>query len=392
MKTGKIIYPLYVFFLLLISLAGLEWGARLRHEKAYLAANIQKDPVFHHRLGPHTRGTMSSEGDFDDTFVTNDRGMRGPGDYAYEKKEGVTRIAVMGDSFTFGVGVRAEETFSARLQRRLEEAQPGRYEVLNFGVSSFSPVLEYIYLKKEVAQYRPDRLILALDLCDVQDDYFYEKHLVYDKDGEIVACDPFRLHGGPDIWAVLKERSMLCAILDEKVLQSFKKMKTIGFAKYFENKRNKVRNKTAILLDPKSDNIEFDRFLFAREAKDEAIVRRHWERTAKYLSMIKEFCDGHSIRLLLAPYPYGHEVGPEEWSKGREYWGFEKGRVDDASRSFAMIGAFAREKGIDWVSLLEPMKAHENGKLYYHNDGHWTADGHRVAAEALFEKLNKEGL
>ncbi len=391
MKT-RLAYPIYVLFLALAALAALEWGMRARYQKSYLAANIQKDRVFHHLLPPKSRGTMSSEGDFDDTFITNNKGMRGPGDYSYAKKPGTARIAVMGDSFTFGVGVKAEETFSAGLQRRLEERSPGRYEVLNFGVSSFSPVLEYIYLKKEVLKYRPDLLVLALDLCDVQDDYFYEKHLVRGRDGEILACDPFRLHGRPDVWAMLKEHSTLCAILDEKVVQSFNKMRTIGFRKYFENKKNHVRNKTAILLDPKSDNIAFDRFLFARAAKDESVVRRHWERTARYLSMIREICAANSIRFILMPYPYGHQVGADEWSKGREYWGFERGSVDDSARTFGIIRTFAEESGIGLLSLDEPMKANENGKLYYHNDGHWTAAGHRVAAEALFEKLDKEGL
>ena len=65
------------------------------------------------------------------------------------------------------------------------------------------------------------------------------------------------------------------------------------------------------------------------------MVVRHWQRTAKYLEMIKRFCDENSIRFLLTVYPYGHEVGVNQWSKGREYWGFGKDSVDDASRSFA---------------------------------------------------------
>ena len=384
MKTDKIIYPLYLFFLLLFSLAALEMGARWKYQKSYLAANIQKDPVFHHLLPPHSRGTMSSEGDFDDVFLTNNRGMRGPGDYAYEKKDGVTRIAVMGDSFTFGVGVKADQTYSALLQKFLDGVQPGKYEVLNFGVSSYSPVLEYVYLKNELWRYRPDVLLLALDLCDIQDDYFYEPHLVYDDKGGIVGCDPFRLHGRPDVWAILKDHSILCSIFDEKVVGSFRKMKALGFTKYFENKKKHVRNKTEILLDPHSDDIEFDRFLFARQSKDKSVVLPHWQRTERYLAMIKEFCDLHSIRFLLTSYPYGKGVSSNQWTKGREYWGFKKNEVDDPRRSFALIRSFSVEHGIGFVSLLEPLRANADKKLYYNNDGHWTAEGHRVAADAIF--------
>ncbi len=111
-NRNKITYVLYIFFLLVIFLAALEVWARFTYQKSYLAAYIQKDRVFHHLSPPHTKGGMSSEGDFDDFYVTNNRGMRGPDDYDYGKKEGLYRIAVMGDSFTFGVGVKAKETYS----------------------------------------------------------------------------------------------------------------------------------------------------------------------------------------------------------------------------------------------------------------------------------------
>ncbi len=385
MNKNKIIYALYVFFLLIVFLAALEVWARFTYQKSYLAATIQKDRIFHHLLPPHTKGGMSSQGDFDDFYVTNNRGMRGPDDYEYGKKGGSYRIAVMGDSFTFGVGVKAEETYSYVLQKLLDRSESGRYEVLNFGVSSFSPILELIYLKKELVRYEPEMLVLALDLCDVQDDYFYEPHLVYDAQGEIIACDPFRIHGRPDLWAVLKEKLVLLSVLDDKLFQSFRKMRTIGLKTYFWNKIHKIRNKTEILIHPDIDNIEFDRFLFSRENKNPSVVLKHWSRTAKYLKMIKELCDRRSITLVLVAYPYGHEVGENQWAKGREYWAFEKHRVYDANQAFSLVRSFADENHIPFVSLLEPMRQHAGAKLYYHNDGHWTAEGQKVAGEAIFE-------
>src|SRR3989338_3350313 len=125
-------YAVYLAFCLVVAAGGREIYCRFQYQTSYLAVNIQKVRVFHHRIPPHTKGTMSSQGDFDDVYVTNNRGLRGPGDYAYEKKEGVHRIAVMGDSYAFGVGVKAEQTFASGLQRLLDEKEPGRYEVLNF--------------------------------------------------------------------------------------------------------------------------------------------------------------------------------------------------------------------------------------------------------------------
>ena len=161
-------------------------------------------------------------------------------------------------------------------------------------------------------------------------------------------------------------------------------MNAIGWKTYFKNKIKHIRNKTGILTDPDSDNIELDRFLFTREEKNSAVVKRHWQRTEKYLAMIKKTCDDHGIRMLLVAYPYGHEVGTNQWAKGRQYWAFDSSRVYKADRAFALIQSFVDENHIPFVSLLKPMLESAQSKLYYHNDGHWTARGHRVAAEAIF--------
>ena len=390
MKLPSPLFWLYLLFLLLLTLFTLEVGSRIKHQGNYLATNIQLDRVFHHLLPPYTEGKMSSEGDFNATFTTNNRGMRGPGDYYFFKKPAVYRIAIMGDSFTFGVGVKAKETYSHLLEKKLNRSGKNAYQVYNFGVSSFSPVLEFLYLKKRVQHYRPDLLVLALDLCDIQDDYFYESHLLFNKGGRAIACDPYKTNGSWDVWAFLKRHSIFCAILDEKLVQSYHKMEMIGFKRYFWNKSHHVRNKTEILMNPDLDNIQFDRFLFTREDKNPKIVDRHWARTASYLKKIKDFCDANSIRFVLTAYPYGHQVGTNQWSKGRHYWAFEDNKVYDASKPFGRIQKFANRYNIEFISLLEPLQAHAAQTLYYHNDGHWTPQGHRVVADALYEALSEK--
>ena len=376
---------LYIFILLVIFFFVAEKIACLKYEKSYLAVNVQPDKTFHHLLPPYTKGSMSSQGDFEDTYLTNNRGMRGPKDYAYAKSQSTFRIAVMGDSFTFGIGVKAEENYSSVLQRLLDQSAPGRYEVLNFGVSSFSPVLEYVYLKKEVIKYKPDLLILALDVGDIHDDYFYEQNLVYAPNGEIIACDPYMRGGRPDVWKILKKHSMLLTMVDEKVIESIRKANEIGIFRYFQNKKNKIRNKTIILTDPDLDNAYFDRFIFTRQGKNPTIVKKHWQRTAKYLAMIKKVCDENGIRFLLTSYPCGQDVGERQWAKGREYWGFLPGKVYDPGFAFSLIGAFSKENNIDFVSLLEPMRQNNHKTLYYNNDGHWTPDGQSVAAYTIYQ-------
>lgn len=77
------------------------------------------------------------------------------------KPEGVFRILVLGDSITQGLGVRDDaEVFTAVLERELE-ASPGRFEVLNFGVSGYNTQQEVETLRQKGLVYAPDLVVLA---------------------------------------------------------------------------------------------------------------------------------------------------------------------------------------------------------------------------------------
>jgi hypothetical protein len=79
------------------------------------------------------------EGYFDDgnqiVYALNEHGFRG-GDYEREKPPRTRRIALLGDSFTFGEGVRLEDTFGYRLQEILDRDQAA-VEVLSFAVGGW---------------------------------------------------------------------------------------------------------------------------------------------------------------------------------------------------------------------------------------------------------------
>ena len=65
--------------------------------------------------------------------AVNSQGFRGPS-RSFEKPIGTRRILLMGDSYTFGVGMPEEETIAAQLQGILGASSSRRVEVLNFGV------------------------------------------------------------------------------------------------------------------------------------------------------------------------------------------------------------------------------------------------------------------
>jgi lysophospholipase L1-like esterase len=86
-------------------------------------------------------------------------------DYTQEKPEGVKRIIVLGDSFTYGVGVRSEHTFCNRLKQLLAEAGFS-VEVLNLSVSGWCTRDEVAYLQNMGMKFSPDLILVAYVLND----------------------------------------------------------------------------------------------------------------------------------------------------------------------------------------------------------------------------------
>lgn len=81
---------------------------------------------------------------------------------------GVTRVVCLGDSVIYGQGVRFADTFSQQLERLLNEVGPApvRYEVLNCGLSGYSPTEERACLEEIAPLYHPQLVILSLFVND----------------------------------------------------------------------------------------------------------------------------------------------------------------------------------------------------------------------------------
>jgi hypothetical protein len=103
------------------------------------------DPVhyttFDAVLGWTTRpGFVSKDG----RIHVNAAGLRATSEYAATPPSGVRRIAVCGESFTFGEEVADEEVWAARM-----EALSGDLEVLNYGVGGYGTDQAYLRVSRE---------------------------------------------------------------------------------------------------------------------------------------------------------------------------------------------------------------------------------------------------
>jgi len=90
----------------------------------------------------------------------NAAGYRGP-ERLQSPSRGKLRVAILGDSSTFGMGVCQDETYAALLERALPNS-----EVLNFGVVGFTAFQGEKLLEGRVLTYHPAFVLVAFGAID----------------------------------------------------------------------------------------------------------------------------------------------------------------------------------------------------------------------------------
>jgi hypothetical protein len=90
-------------------------------------------------------------------------------EHTIAKPQGVYRIVVIGDSFTFGNGIKnPEDIYSRLLQKKLDIVSPGKYEVITLGTGGYSTLDEYNVLNNLALNLSPDLIILGYYANDAE--------------------------------------------------------------------------------------------------------------------------------------------------------------------------------------------------------------------------------
>jgi lysophospholipase L1-like esterase len=135
-----------------------------------LAALLHPDPDLLFALDPGVDADFPRANAYDQSFERfrvhlNERGYRTP-PFTDAKPDGVTRIVCIGDAVTFGAYVEDEAAYPRQLAARLEEAAPGRFEVINLGVPGYTSRQGLELLRRQVLALHPDVVVFAFGHAD----------------------------------------------------------------------------------------------------------------------------------------------------------------------------------------------------------------------------------
>ena len=312
------------------------------------------------RYRPDIRLTYRTP-EFETPIRTNENGLRqGP---IAPAAEGVTTVLFIGDSFTFGWGVTEEQRYSEVLARLLAQRLPGtRLRIVNAGHWMHTFDQQLVLMKEMIERYRPAVVVQGFYWMHVRT--LFNHTLVRAPDGTLKAVEDSKI--------MVSDRGVLKFRSDWLERPPLNSQLVVLIARWLLNRD---------LHERAGDTVDYMR---PGSIKDEAL----WNLTDQLV--------GETIRTLrtagiaYVPFliPTSVEVGGTQWPHVNWTAATPPAGVDPSVPAARLAAIFTRN-GASIVPLAMAMRDQGGPALYYPQDGHWTAEGHAVAAEILAPQLDR---
>jgi hypothetical protein len=152
---------------LVVALAIAEGAVRLISPQEVGPVRFAFDPELGEIPVPGQQGKRNLAGVFAFTYSNNSLGWRGRREYR-EAKQTDSRVLMLGDSFTYGIGVNDNQTFAARVEKDLRADQMS-VEVMNAGCPGKGTDYELKCFQTVGRKFHPDLTILSFLGNDFED-------------------------------------------------------------------------------------------------------------------------------------------------------------------------------------------------------------------------------
>jgi len=335
------------------------------------------------------------------SYSTNKWGMHDK-DRTLEKKEGVYRVAMIGDSMLDAEQVNNEEV----INRLLDEKFAGKAEFLNFGMNAIGTMQANLLYEKKVRNFNPDMVLLM----------FYTEN---DIANNSVSLEAFIFNGEPFL-TYRNEDGSPHSVINFNFKKEVKQFLNKNFALFrlvrevqtkikfkantpqtddVNNEDKKLSNQSeaidlASLRQGRGANIRTEVFIVPPDDEWE----QAWMSTKKELLDLKAQVEKDGARLVVVLVPSVMEFDPRtsEFISDEVFDIIKGERSVDIMYPNKRINEILTENNFDYIDLYPLMKEYldENniGYPYFSFDcnSHWSTLGHEVSADKIYNILKQE--
>ena len=285
-----------------------------------------------------------------------------------KKPKDIFRILVLGDSFTEGLQVKEGENFCEQL-----EYLNKIFQVLNAGIAGFSPISEYLYLKRELLKFSPDAVVLQLFVNDVFEDNKIGAMSVVGSDGLPVKINLFFTDKNSNFTQVNTLYRFKKILYHSRLFQAIIRASA-------RRLRKSNTHKQMIAKEEFNDHNQF--FIIQGENhlfRDENFRNRTLNNTQRYILAMKKLAQEKNIPFFVFLIPASAQVYINE-ADFKPCLYFDKPPNTYLNK---VLEDFCLRENIPYLDLLKAFKEDSGGNLYFKKDFHLTALGHKLTAENL---------
>jgi hypothetical protein len=268
----------------------------------------------------------------------------------------------IGDSFTFC----DDSTVEACWVRRLGERTG--LSIADLGVNGYSNLAESRLLTKVAPTIKPKLTLLGFFPNDFKDNVHFEN---------------WAKSGTDDYWTWMRRKRRSDS--SEWLAQNSFLYRLVDAARRYGDRKT---------IDHKEGNLELilrqDDWWWGVVQRSE--VTPTYDITQSALSEVDATAKAAGSHLVVLLFPFKEQV---YWNIARKY--VERGgdlTEDDVDAPLRTIGEYLASRSIDFCNLTPALRAEaaKGTQLYLKAGAHWTAEGNRVAADAIAKCLSEKGL
>lgn len=314
--------------------------------------------------------TIYQRSEFTTHIELNSDGLRDR-EFSLEKDPETYRIISLGDSFAFGLSVELNKSYPKLLESKLKEEN---VEVINMGLPGYGNGQELIYLEKYGLKYKPNMVMLGFYPNNDVIDNLVNKKFIFENGVLIKNPKKIKFSTWTKVKNFLSRKFHTYSLIHKMIRQNdnvAKILKKIGLI----SKVNQEETRNLFFTD-----------FYLKEDSNES--KQAWEITEAILGKFIELPKKEDFKFVIFFIPSKQQINEDKLNLFLEENKLENKELDVFKQQRRIANFIEGNTG---VILIDPTKEFiskdTNNTFYWEIDGHWNAEGHKLAAEILYENL-----